>query len=110
MVLGGGIPPAAAEGGRPLAVTETAAATVVTLEKRVNEVVGFYDGKKHGSGGQKAGGSRKDNGHSKGMPDLMRQFGFIVRQITSHEWAEPFLKPVDVVGLQLDDYYKVVEL
>jgi hypothetical protein len=78
------------------------------LERRVNEVVGFYDGKKHGSGGRKAG--RKDSSLSKGMPDLMRQFGTIVRQITSHEWAEPFLKPVDVVGLQLDDYYKVILL
>uniref|UniRef100_A0A0D9WLK2 Bromo domain-containing protein n=1 Tax=Leersia perrieri TaxID=77586 RepID=A0A0D9WLK2_9ORYZ len=75
------------------------------LEKRVNEVVGFYDGKKHGSGGRKGG--RKD-GSAKGMPDLMRQFGAIVRQITSHEWAEPFLKPVDVVGLELDDYYKII--
>lgn len=35
---------------------------------------------------------------------------FLFFQITSHEWAEPFLKPVDVVGLQLDDYYKVILL
>ncbi|KAG8093983.1 hypothetical protein GUJ93_ZPchr0012g19723 [Zizania palustris] len=126
MVPGGGVPPAV-EGGRRIAATETAevrapAAEVDAfrrqvdelvsktdlLEKRVNEVVGFYDGKKHCSGGRKAASSRKDCGHSKGMPDLMRQFGVIVRQITSHEWAEPFLKPVDVVGLQLDDYYKII--
>lgn len=42
-------------------------------------MVGFYDGKKHGSGGRKAG--RKDSSLSKGMPDLMRQFGTIVRQV-----------------------------
>lgn len=84
------------------------------LEKRVNEVARFYDGKKHGSGGRKAGGSsryamngaRDSNG--KGMPDLMRQLGIIIRQITSHEWADPFLQPVDVIGLQLDDYHKII--
>ncbi|KAF0903289.1 hypothetical protein E2562_026572 [Oryza meyeriana var. granulata] len=120
MVPGGGIPQGA-EGGRALAAAERAPGADVDafrrqveelvsktdqLERRVNEVVRFYDGKKHGSGGRKAG--RKDSSHSKGMPDLMRQFGAIVRQITSHEWAEPFLKPVDVVGLQLDDYYKII--
>ncbi|KAM0915089.1 hypothetical protein ACQ4PT_011110 [Festuca glaucescens] len=84
------------------------------LEKRVNEVVRFYDGKKHGSGGRKAGGSSRYamNGarDCKGTPDLTRQLGGIIRQITSHEWAEPFLQPVDVVGLQLDDYHKLNEL
>ncbi|CAM0912657.1 unnamed protein product [Alopecurus aequalis] len=82
------------------------------LEKRVKEVVGFYDGKKHGSGGRKTGGGSRANGardsHCKGMPDLMRQMGGIIRQITSHEWAVPFLQPVDVVGLQLDDYHKII--
>ncbi|KAK3150377.1 hypothetical protein QOZ80_3AG0232420 [Eleusine coracana subsp. coracana] len=77
------------------------------LERRVNEVVDFYDGKKHGSGGRKAsGGSR--GGHSRGMPDLMRQFGGIMREITSDKLAWPFLKPVDVKALQLDDYYKII--
>ncbi|CAM0912658.1 unnamed protein product [Alopecurus aequalis] len=55
------------------------------LEKRVKEVVGFYDGKKHGSGGRKTGGGSRANGardsHCKGMPDLMRQMGGIIRQI-----------------------------
>jgi hypothetical protein len=46
--------------------------------------------------------------HYKGVPDLTRQLGGIIRQITSHEWAEPFLQPVDVVGLQLDDYHKII--
>uniref|UniRef100_A0ACD5ZJG5 Uncharacterized protein n=1 Tax=Avena sativa TaxID=4498 RepID=A0ACD5ZJG5_AVESA len=84
------------------------------LEKRVNEVVRFYDVKKHGSGGRKAGGSSRyamngaRDSHYKGVPDLTRQLGGIIRQITSHEWAEPFLQPVDVVGLQLDDYHKII--
>lgn len=82
------------------------------LEKRVNEVTRFFDGKKHGSGGRKAGGSSRyaTNGarDCKGTPDLTRQLGGIIRQITSHEWADPFLQPVDVVGLQLDDYHKII--
>ena len=84
------------------------------LERRVNEVVGFYDGKKHGSGGRRASGSSRyaANGardsNCKGMPDLMRQLTGIIRQITSHEWSAPFLQPVDVVGLQLDDYHKII--
>ncbi|VAH98495.1 unnamed protein product [Triticum turgidum subsp. durum] len=84
------------------------------LERRVNEVVGFYDVKKHGSGGRRASGSSRyaANGardsNCKGMPDLMRQLTGIIRQITSHEWSAPFLQPVDVVGLQLDDYHKVI--
>uniref|UniRef100_A0ACD5URR1 Uncharacterized protein n=1 Tax=Avena sativa TaxID=4498 RepID=A0ACD5URR1_AVESA len=86
------------------------------LEKRVNEVVRFYDVKKHGSGGRKGGGSSRyamngaRDSHYKGMPDLTRQLAGIIRQITSHEWAEPFLQPVDVVGLQLDDYHKLDEI
>ncbi|GJN29721.1 hypothetical protein PR202_gb17972 [Eleusine coracana subsp. coracana] len=58
------------------------------LEKRVNEVVDFHDGKKqHGSGGRKAaGGGRsggRDGGHSKGKPDLFRQIAAILREIIS---------------------------
>lgn len=43
------------------------------------------------------------------MQELMRQFGTILRQITQHKWAGPFMQPVDVVGLGLHDYYKVIE-
>ncbi|KAL7144994.1 hypothetical protein ABFS83_07G049100 [Erythranthe nasuta] len=45
----------------------------------------------------------------KRMQELMRQFGTLLRQITQHEWAEPFMKPVDVIGLGLHDYYQVIE-
>ncbi|KAL6606595.1 hypothetical protein ACP70R_042248 [Stipagrostis hirtigluma subsp. patula] len=80
------------------------------LERRVNEVVDFYDGKKHGSGGRKAGGGGRHGayGHSRGPPDLFRQFSAILREITSHEFAGPFMEPVDVVALELDDYYQII--
>lgn len=32
------------------------------------------------------------------------------RQILQHQWAEPFMDPVDVEGLQLHDYYEVMLL
>lgn len=114
---------AAAAAAEPPAVSEVdsfrrqvddLASKTDVLEKRVNDVVGFYDGKKHGNGGRRASGSSRyaANGardsHCKGMPDLMRQLAGIIRQITSHEWSAPFLQPVDVVGLQLDDYHKII--
>ncbi|XP_047327754.1 transcription factor GTE6-like [Impatiens glandulifera] len=46
---------------------------------------------------------------AKKMHDLMRQFGSIIRQITQHKWAWPFMQPVDVEGLGLDDYYEVID-
>ncbi|PHT48066.1 Elongation factor 1-alpha [Capsicum baccatum] len=30
-------------------------------------------------------------------------------KITQHKWAEPFMEPVDVKGVGLDDYYEVIE-
>ncbi|KAG0485209.1 hypothetical protein HPP92_009051 [Vanilla planifolia] len=46
---------------------------------------------------------------SKRMQELMRQFGTILRQISQHKWAWPFLEPVDVEGLGLHDYYEVIK-
>ncbi|KAI5346146.1 PREDICTED: mRNAion factor [Prunus dulcis] len=46
---------------------------------------------------------------AKRMQELMRHFGTILRQITQHKWAWPFLQPVDVEGLGLHDYYKVID-
>ncbi|KAL1562143.1 transcription factor GTE6-like isoform X1 [Salvia divinorum] len=43
------------------------------------------------------------------MQELMLQFGTILHQLTQHQWAGPFLQPVDVVGLGLHDYYEVIE-
>ncbi|XP_010509690.1 PREDICTED: transcription factor GTE1 isoform X2 [Camelina sativa] len=39
----------------------------------------------------------------------MRQFATMFRQITQNKWAWPFMEPVDVKGLGLHDYYKVIE-
>ncbi|XP_058092332.1 transcription factor GTE1-like isoform X3 [Magnolia sinica] len=43
------------------------------------------------------------------MQELMRQFSTILRQITQHKWAWPFMQPVDVEGLGLHDYYEVIQ-
>jgi len=51
---------------------------VLQLERRVNEVVDFYDGKKQGSGGRKGG---RHGAYGRGMPDIMRQFGVILREV-----------------------------
>ncbi|XP_072979016.1 transcription factor GTE1-like [Typha angustifolia] len=111
------------------------------LEKKVNEVVQFYESKKqvnnskgnsvvrekdklvgirntNGGVGHSGGrnneqmqvdGCRKEVVCSKRMQDLMRQFGTFLRQITNHRRARPFLEPVDVKGLGLDDYYEVIK-
>ncbi|KAK4564584.1 hypothetical protein RGQ29_006598 [Quercus rubra] len=93
------------------------------LEKQVSEVEQFYSAsgnssivkdkerEKHFPGVKK---QRQDASHrevaaSKRMQELMRQFATILRQITQHKWAWPFLKPVDVEGLGLHDYYEVIE-
>jgi hypothetical protein len=41
--------------------------------------------------------------------ELIRQFAVIFRQMTQHKWAWPFMQPVDVEGLGLHDYYKIIE-
>ncbi|XP_078433410.1 transcription factor GTE1-like [Wolffia australiana] len=52
---------------------------------------------------------RKDSGCTKRMQELMRQFGTILRQISQHKWAWPFLQPVDVKGLDLHDYFDIIK-
>ncbi|KAE9617498.1 putative chromatin remodeler Bromodomain family [Lupinus albus] len=53
--------------------------------------------------------SHREAAASKRMQDLMRHFGTILRQITQHKWAWPFMQPVDVEGLGLNDYYEVID-
>ncbi|KAF2295834.1 hypothetical protein GH714_034419 [Hevea brasiliensis] len=102
------------------------------LEQRVNEVEQFYlnVSKKQQTGGSKGSSivkdkdkerhvpsirkqqqdaSKREAAAGKRMQELMRQFGTILRQITQHKWAWPFMQPVDVKGLGLDDYYEVID-
>ncbi|XP_031279840.1 transcription factor GTE1 [Pistacia vera] len=102
------------------------------LEQRVNEVEQFYlnsSSKKQGSSSkgssvvkdkekerhvpsirkQQQEASRREKAAEKRMEELMRQFGTILRNITQHKWAWPFMQPVDVKGLGLDDYYEVID-
>lgn len=58
---------------------------------------------------QQVDAARREVAFVKRMGELMRQFGTILRQITSHKWAWPFMNPVDVEGLQLHDYYDVIK-
>ncbi|CAL5197299.1 unnamed protein product [Lathyrus oleraceus] len=52
---------------------------------------------------------RMETAAAKRMQELMRQFSTILRQITQHKWAWPFLEPVDVEGLGLHDYYEIID-
>ncbi|XVF00432.1 hypothetical protein REPUB_Repub04eG0001000 [Reevesia pubescens] len=53
--------------------------------------------------------SHREAAALKRMQDLMRQFATILRHITQHKWAYPFMRPVDVEGLGLHDYYEVIQ-
>ncbi|XP_042014869.1 transcription factor GTE6-like isoform X2 [Salvia splendens] len=54
--------------------------------------------------------SRREAAAAKRMQDLMRQFGSVFRQITGlQKLAWPFMHPVDVAGLALNDYYKIID-
>lgn len=101
------------------------------LEQRVNEVERFYlntsikqpntskntssgkhkDKDKHVPAFKKLQqeASRREAAAAKRMQELMRQFGTILRQITQHKWAWPFMQPVDVEGLGLHDYYEIID-
>ncbi|KAJ4965512.1 hypothetical protein NE237_017361 [Protea cynaroides] len=106
-------------------------AKVDELEQKVNEVEQFYSSSnKKQPNSSKCGSMTKDRDKEKPIPsikkqqqdaarreaasakrmqELMRQFSTILRQITQHKWAGPFLEPVDVEGLGLHDYYEVIE-
>ncbi|KAI3469795.1 hypothetical protein Pfo_026458 [Paulownia fortunei] len=101
------------------------------LEQKLNEVEQFYSSSNTKHPNTPKGGStvkdkerekflasfkkrqqdaaRREAAAARRMQDLMRQFGTILRQITQHKWAGPFMQPVDVVGLGLHDYYEVIE-
>ncbi|WOL01271.1 transcription factor GTE1 [Canna indica] len=106
------------------------------LEQRVNEAVEYYATKKqvnnpkgisrckgkekkkagvanncriNNNDNNLAGWNRKEALCTKRMQELMRQFGTIMKQITQLKGAEPFMNPVDVESLGLDDYYEVID-
>ncbi|XP_058092357.1 transcription factor GTE1-like isoform X3 [Magnolia sinica] len=97
------------------------------LEQRVTEVAQFYSSSSKKQLGSFKGSlivkdrekekqitsskkhldpTRREAASTKRMQELMRQFSTILRQITQHKWAGPFMQPVDVEGLGLHDYYK----
>ncbi|KAJ9545427.1 hypothetical protein OSB04_025134 [Centaurea solstitialis] len=104
---------------------------VEKLEQRVNEIEQFYlnSSNKQSSSSQKSllvkdkdkvkhipgykkhqqEAARREATAAKRMQEIMRQFGSILRQITQHKWAWPFMQPVDVEGLGLRDYYEVID-
>lgn len=104
---------------------------VEKLEQRVNEIEQFYltSSKNQSSTSQKSllfkdkekgkhipgfkkhqqEAARREAAAAKRMQEIMRQFGSILRQITQHKWAWPFMQPVDVEGLGLGDYYEVID-
>ncbi|KAK4259910.1 hypothetical protein QN277_006191 [Acacia crassicarpa] len=100
------------------------------IEKQLNEFEHFYQSTSNIQTSSNSKGCSKDKGRekhfisaerqqqnafrreaaaAKRMQELMRQFSTIFRQITQHKWAWPFLEPVDVEGLELHDYYEVIE-
>lgn len=105
--------------------------TVSRLEQRVNDVEQFYlttdnmeltitksasafkekvkEKQLTGLEKQQQEASQREAAALKRMQELMRQFATILRQITQHKWAHPFMHPVDVEGLGLHDYYEIVQ-
>ncbi|XP_022726429.1 transcription factor GTE1-like isoform X1 [Durio zibethinus] len=105
--------------------------TVIQLEQRVNDVEQFYmttdnmqltttkcssafkdkvkEKQLSSIEKQQQEASHREAAALKRMQDLMHQFAMILRQITQHKWARPFMHPVDVEGLGLHDYYEVIQ-
>lgn len=52
--------------------------------------------------------ARNEAARRRRMSELVRLFTNILRQLMQHKWAWPFMKPVDVEGLRLHDYYRVI--
>jgi hypothetical protein len=90
---------------------------VDTLELKLQDVEQFYSSSSEKQSNACKGSFRKrqmdasqrEAAAAKRMQELMRQFGTILRQITQHKLVEPFMEPVDVVGLSLHDYHEIIE-
>lgn len=96
------------------------------IQQKADEFKQFFESRKHqntSKGGSKLKDKEKEKpitsvmkqqqdreeAAAKRMQELMRNFATILRQITQHKWAWPFMDPVDVKGLGLHDYHKVIE-
>uniref|UniRef100_A0A7N0V5X2 Uncharacterized protein n=1 Tax=Kalanchoe fedtschenkoi TaxID=63787 RepID=A0A7N0V5X2_KALFE len=101
------------------------------LEQKLNEVEQFYlnaskkqqNSSKGNSGSkdkekersipsvkkQQQDAAKREAAAAKRMQELIRQISIILRQMSQHKWAWPFLQPVDVEGLGLHDYYQVID-
>ncbi|OIT07284.1 transcription factor gte6 [Nicotiana attenuata] len=80
--------------------------SVENFSQRVDEMVGKVDQLEQRLNDD---ASRREAAGARRMQELVRQFGTILRQITQHKWAEPFMEPVYVEGLGLHDYFEVIE-
>ncbi|MCL7022921.1 hypothetical protein MKW94_012475 [Papaver nudicaule] len=94
------------------------ASQVEQLGEKLNGVSKFYS-----NVGRKQGGlvgkdkdrhvtssvKKHQQEQAKRMQELMRQFATILRQLTQHKMAWPFMQPVDVKGLELHDYFEVID-
>ncbi|MCH87645.1 transcription factor GTE1-like, partial [Trifolium medium] len=77
------------------------------LEKHVKEEEQFYQSTDALQNDCENKGREKTPTGSK--KPLKRASEEMQKEITEHEWALPFLLPVDVVGLGLHDYYQVIK-
>lgn len=53
--------------------------------------------------------ARSEAAHRRSMADILQQFGSILKQIMQNKWCWPFIRPVDVAGLSLRNYYDVIK-
>ncbi|CAI8590053.1 unnamed protein product [Vicia faba] len=76
------------------------------LEKQVKEVEQFYQSIDVLNNDCKNKGREKPpTGSRKPLQCASEE----MQEITQHRWAWPFLEPVDVEGLGLDDYFEIIE-
>ncbi|XP_058723436.1 transcription factor GTE1-like [Vicia villosa] len=88
------------------------------LEKQVKEVEQFYQSIDDLNNDFKNKGWEKPPTGSKKplqraleemQEEIIRHFSKMLSEITQHRWAWPFLEPVDVEGLGLDDYFEIIK-
>lgn len=84
--------------------------TLKRTKPQASVCVNYTKGEK-GSGNKKQrllDAARNEAARRRRMTEHVRLFANILRQLMQHKWAWPFMKPVDVEGLRLHDYYRVI--